>query len=257
MLSRPDQYEALAADYHWLYDDLTHRVGTATPGVRAALAGLSDHARILDAACGIGVDVAALRRRGFEVVGSDASESMLAVGRARLDDAQIDAVLLHSTWDELPTRLDGQRFDAVMCTGNSLAHSRGHTELVANLSSLAELLHPGGMLVADAQHWELIHERGDHRTTDPEPVEHSGVSCQRHYDWHVPTDFSMPFTLDLVLSFSDRSRQWERVHQVELHAFSRGEISEAARSAGLRVRTLDARDDTDRYSFLAERTDRV
>jgi hypothetical protein len=69
-----DHYRPLAADYHWFFDDVDLFLGCDTPGVRAAMAGLASGARVLDAACGIGVDAAALLRRGFDVAASDASD---------------------------------------------------------------------------------------------------------------------------------------------------------------------------------------
>ena len=79
-----DHYRSLAADYHWFFDDVDLFLGCDTPGVRAAMASLASGARVLDAACGIGVDAAALLRRGFDVAASDASNEMAAVARQRL-----------------------------------------------------------------------------------------------------------------------------------------------------------------------------
>ena len=62
-----DQYRSLATDYHWYFDDVALFLGSDTPGVRAAMSSLQPGARVLDAACGIGVDAAALARRGFNV----------------------------------------------------------------------------------------------------------------------------------------------------------------------------------------------
>ena len=98
-----DQYGSLAADYHWFFDDVDLFLGCDTPGVRAAMASLDAGARVLDAACGIGIDAAALVRRGFDVAASDASEEMAAAARNRLRGLGTDpASVVTSNWVNLP-----------------------------------------------------------------------------------------------------------------------------------------------------------
>lgn len=247
-----DPYEALAADYHWFYDDTALRVGTATAGVRAAFRGLPDGARILDAACGIGIDVAALSRRGFDVVGADASAAMLAQARSRAAAEGVAARFVHCTWEELTDRFP-TGFDAVLCTGNALSHSPDSRALTRALSTFADLLAPDGLFIADVQHWEVMHDLGDQSVEDRLVVEREGLRCVRRFDWHVPQDLTDPFYLDVVLGFSDGADPWERTHRLELHAFTRANLRQSVRAAGLQLLTLDARDGEDRYSLVAQR----
>lgn len=178
---------------------------------------------------------------------------MLAKARSRLSDAGVEAVLVESEWRDLARHFGGESFDSVFCTGNSLSHSGDVAQLTTNVAALAELLRPTGTLIADAQHWEYIHDRGSHRFIDPLVVERDGISCERRFDWTVPTDFSEPFELDLVLAFADRDSNWERRHHIEFHAFRREDLRSAVRSAGLGLLTLDAADDADRYAVVARR----
>ena len=113
-----DQYGSLAADYHWFFDDVDLFLGCDTPGVRAAMAGLVSGARVLDAACGIGVDAAALLRRGFDVAASDASDEMAAAARQRLRSLGADGTsVINSAWMDLPDNFEAESFDAVFCIG--------------------------------------------------------------------------------------------------------------------------------------------
>ena len=119
-----DQYGSLAADYHWFFDDVDLFLGCDTPGVRAAMASLHDGARVLDAACGIGIDAAALVRRGFDVAASDASEAMAAITRNRLHGLGTDtASVVSSDWASLSESFESESFDAIFCIGNSIAHA--------------------------------------------------------------------------------------------------------------------------------------
>jgi SAM-dependent methyltransferase len=98
-------YRSLAADYHWFFDDVDLFLGCDTPGVRAAMAGLASGARVLDAACGIGVDAAAPLRRGFDVAASDASDEMAAVARHHLRSLGADGARCLRTYSwHIPER---------------------------------------------------------------------------------------------------------------------------------------------------------
>jgi len=66
-------YEALAADYDWMYDDDALANGRAVnhPAAARLLQRIGRSSAVLDAACGTGVDAAALARRGFTVWAAD------------------------------------------------------------------------------------------------------------------------------------------------------------------------------------------
>ncbi|MDH3708123.1 MAG: methyltransferase domain-containing protein, partial [Acidimicrobiia bacterium] len=112
-------YGRFAVDYDLLFDDVELRLGTTTPGVRAVLSGLRAGSRVLDAACGIGLDATWLARRGIGVTAADASAAMVAATRARLDDVGCAAEVVECTWLDLPGRLPVGSFDVVLCVGNS------------------------------------------------------------------------------------------------------------------------------------------
>ena len=142
-----DHYGSLAADYHWFFDDVDLFLGSDTPGVRAAMALLQPGARVLDAACGIGIDAAALLRRGFDVTASDASEEMAAATRQRL--RATEARVVTSTWADLPASFQPGSFDAIFCIGNSIAHAPDASAAIAAFAAFRSILAPGGMLVLD------------------------------------------------------------------------------------------------------------
>jgi ubiquinone/menaquinone biosynthesis C-methylase UbiE len=129
-----DYYEALAADYDWLFDDdaLGHGVAINYPAAARLLAQTSHTSLLLDAACGTGVNAAALARRGYRVWAADGSSAMAAVAAARFRNEQLDIPLVHSMWADLPAVV-GERFDLVLCIGNSLVH--GRTGLKRTLAS--------------------------------------------------------------------------------------------------------------------------
>ena len=166
-----DQYRSLATDYHWYFDDVALFLGSDTPGVRAAMSSLQPGARVLDAACGIGVDAAALVRRGFSVDASDASTEMVAATRRRLRAAGSDGVnVVTSTWANLPTNFQPEHFDAIFCIGNSIAHAPDAEAAIVAFEAFRSILAPGGMLVLDTHDWELVHNMVSRVVIEPDIV---------------------------------------------------------------------------------------
>jgi SAM-dependent methyltransferase len=86
--------------------DLLHRLG---PG-----------SAVLDAACGTGLDAAALARRGFRVRAADGSAAMVEIAAARFRREGLALPVRQCLWADLPDTID-ERFDVVLCTGNALA----------------------------------------------------------------------------------------------------------------------------------------
>jgi SAM-dependent methyltransferase len=249
-----DQYGSLAADYHWFFDDVDLFLGCDTPGVRAAMAGLGAGARVLDAACGIGVDAAALVRRGFDVAASDASAEMAAAARLRLRDLGADAAsVVTSDWVNLPDSFEPASFDAIFCIGNSIAHAADATSMIAALEAFCSLLAPGGMLVVDSHDWKAIHAAGSHVMIEPGIVERDGIRCVRTYSWHIPEQFGDPCVLEIAPIFLDGDRAELRSYPVTMWPFTRSELKRRMAVAGFESIALDAIPDDDRYTAVARR----
>ena len=197
------------------------------------LADLPPGSHVLDAACGIGLDVAALARRGHHVVGADASPAMLEEAARRTD-----AELVCCTWNELPTRVPGP-FDAVLCVGNSLPHLPTSDDRRTALIAFAAVLAPTGRLVLDSHDWEVVHAQGSGRLQ---------VGARR-YEWHVAERFGEPYVLTITLSEGDRTA----VHAVVSHPFTREDLLADLAAAGLTVDELVAVPGDERYTVIARR----
>ncbi|XP_037729286.1 glycine N-methyltransferase [Drosophila subpulchrella] len=128
--------------------------------------------RVLDVACGTGVDSLMLVEEGFEVVSVDASDKMLKYALkerwARRTEPAFDKwVIEEANWltlyDDIQDHIqDG--FDAVICLGNSFAHlmdgfgdQREHKQAIRNFE---KCLKPGGVLLIDHRNYDNILETG-------------------------------------------------------------------------------------------------
>ena len=107
--------------------------------------------RIVDVGCGTGRHAAFLAEKGFEVIGIDSSEEMLAVARERGSAAQFELGDMFE-WRPSPPA------DGVLCRGvlNDLV---GDDERAAAVGALHAMLAPGGLLVLSVREIEQTRVR--------------------------------------------------------------------------------------------------
>ncbi|KAK4887125.1 hypothetical protein RN001_003396 [Aquatica leii] len=128
--------------------------------------------KILDVACGTGVDSVMLVEEGFEMVSVDASDKMLKYALkarwARRKEPQFDKwIIEEANWvtlyDDIK-HLIGDGFDAVICLGNSFAHlmdSFGdQREQKQAIKNFEKCIKPGGFLLIDHRNYDYIINTG-------------------------------------------------------------------------------------------------
>ena len=127
---------------------MTRRWSAASQSTRPGRAGLlrriDPASTVLDAACGTGIDAAALARRGFNVRAADGSQAMVEVAAARFQREGLTIPLQRCLWADLPAAI-GERFDVVLCTGNALVYAAGRDAMVEALIALRRMARPEGM----------------------------------------------------------------------------------------------------------------
>ncbi|XP_044749479.1 glycine N-methyltransferase [Coccinella septempunctata] len=122
--------------------------------------------RVLDVACGTGVDSIMLLEEGFDVVSIDASDKMLkyalkARWNRRKEPAFDNWIIEEANWLTLSDDIEqliGGGFDAVICLGNSFAHmldSNGdQRDQKKALMNFKKCLRPGGILLIDHRNYD-------------------------------------------------------------------------------------------------------
>jgi SAM-dependent methyltransferase len=101
---------------------------------------------LLDAACGTGLSALPWLRRGYRVVGADASAPMLERARRRMEEAGYE---VEFKLQDLLALEPGQAFDAAVCMHSGLDYLLEDAHLRRAFRSLRACLRPGGLLAFD------------------------------------------------------------------------------------------------------------
>ncbi|KAJ8956184.1 hypothetical protein NQ318_020736 [Aromia moschata] len=129
--------------------------------------------RILDVACGTGIDSILLLEEGFEVVSVDASDKMLKYAlksrwNRRKEPAFDNWIIEEANWLTLYDDIEhivGNGFDAVICLGNSFAHMLDNfgdqREQKQALRNFEKCVKPGGLLLIDHRNYDNIIDSGN------------------------------------------------------------------------------------------------
>ncbi|XP_071493911.1 glycine N-methyltransferase-like [Diadema antillarum] len=127
--------------------------------------------KVLDVACGTGIDSVMLLEEGFEVVSVDASDKMIMHAfrerwSRRKEDAFDKWEIDIANWLTLPDDLPAQegKYDALICLGNSFANLPDFEGTLNNqrvaLKNFADFLRPGGILIIDHRNYDAILDTG-------------------------------------------------------------------------------------------------
>ena len=153
------------------------------------LAGLAPGADVLDCPCGYGRHSIPLARAGFHVVGADRSPVLLEEARQRAGEGEWPK-WVEADHRELP--FDHASFDCVMNLFTSLGY-RGEDGDRKTLSELRRVLRPGGALVVETMHRDLLASIFQARMWDPLPD--GGVLLEERRLDQVAGEIETDFTL--------------------------------------------------------------
>lgn len=109
---------------------------------------------ILDLACGTGHHSIFFAKSGYGVTGVDLSEKMLQIARKNAEGVTTVKFLKAGFLDVSPKLKD--RFDAVICLGNSLPHLLSQKDLKKTLLNIYNLLNPGGIFILQNRNYDKI-----------------------------------------------------------------------------------------------------
>lgn len=190
--------------------------------------------RALDLGCGTGEHARLLAEHGWEVVGLDRSETMIAKAREAGEPAGVRFVV-----GELQTVGDLAvlgAFGAAICLGNTLPHLTGEGDLERLATGLARVLVPGGPVLFQLLNYDRIFERGERHLPlnfrrPPEGEEGEVIFLRLMTPREDGTVLFTPSTLRLNPE-AEEPLEVVQSKSVELRGWRRARLTEALEGAG-------------------------
>ena len=180
-------YQSLSADYD-KFNNWTNRLAFEMPFIEKQInrlqANRGKSIAILDAACGTGMHAIALAQDGHSVSAADLVPEMVEQARHNARAASADVEFRTAGFGQLESAFGAQRFDLLLCLGNSLPHILSPSALSAALNDFAAVLHPGGILLIQNRNFDTIMAKKD-RWMDPQSFQENEKEWvfQRFYDF--------------------------------------------------------------------------
>ncbi len=146
-------YEELASDY----DEMT-RFSTRLEKEKESWEKWTQRYRmesVLDAACGTGIHAIVLAQMGRHVVGADISPAMIESARHHAKENEVAIRWITASMQELDKKTS-EKFDTILCLGNSLPHLLSNEDLDKTLSGFNHMLQPGGRLIIQILNYHKI-----------------------------------------------------------------------------------------------------
>jgi glycine/sarcosine N-methyltransferase len=109
----------------------------------------------VDVACGIGRHAVVMSQMGIRAVGADMSAAMLQKAQAFAKQAGVQTQWINCPMQELSQHIK-EKFDIVLCLGNSLPHILSQDDLDKTISGFAQILRPGGILLIQLLNYHRI-----------------------------------------------------------------------------------------------------
>ena len=225
-------YAVLAAHYDEVYEVWRTSLSVARDEIfRARRVGFRS---VLDLGCGSGWQSLELARRGASVVAIDPVRSFLAPLRARARKEKL-ALEVRSGGLPFPPIRDGERFDLALATFDVLNHLSRRDDLLPAFREVSRALVPGGHFFFDLntpetlelfdEHHRVVRLEGDILSAETGSYDGAERLGTVRRDWFFPVP-------------AGRGRFRRVVEEYRETAWSREEVDESLRAAGLRAKLL-------------------
>jgi SAM-dependent methyltransferase len=192
--------------------------------------------RLLDLGCGTGEHARFFAEKGYEVVGVDVSDTMLA--RAKEDGIPSGVQFFYGDLLHVESVVPG-KFGGAVCLGNTLAHIMDHAALAQLFKGVRAVLLPGAPLIIQVLNYERLVHSGQRclplTFIQDEEGEAIFLRVMTHHD-----DGSVTFTPSLLRYRKDGDPALEVItsHNVPLRGWKRAEMESALEAAGFTSRQL-------------------
>lgn len=151
-------YDKFASQYDY-FVNWKSRLAFEMPFIQeqlSSLAGPAEQLKVLDAACGTGQHAIALARLGYNVSGTDLFPQMLSLANTNALAADVNIRFKTAGFGSIAGVFPEERFDAVLCLGNSLPHVKSKIDLLKTLADFGQVTVPGGLLLLQQRNFDAV-----------------------------------------------------------------------------------------------------
>jgi SAM-dependent methyltransferase len=183
-----------------------------------ALAGINPGDRILDIGCGAGRHSIELSRRGYDVLGIDPSQAMVAAAKERAVEQKVEPEFLQMRGEDLEFEAE---FDLALCLFTTLGQVKDKEDNHQLLINASQALRDGGHFILELQQpaWVEGHLKMKERLGSGE----SYVDVERDYD--------KPHKI-VTEVFTRISSGGQQVYLLRYRLFNRDEIEQLLKNVG-------------------------
>ena len=110
---------------------------------------------VLDCACGTGQHVIMFNQMGYRSKGSDLSPAMIKKAKINAKKYRVKTTFKIADFRKLSEAFN-EKFDAIICIGNSLPHLLTDEDLIKSLNEMYNLLKEKGILIIQQRNYDLL-----------------------------------------------------------------------------------------------------
>ncbi len=226
VLNESEFYDHVARFFD-VMTDWQSRLAVEVPFLESMLARVGARA-VLDCACGTGWHALELARRGYRVAGSDASAAMIARAQALAAREGAAVPFAVARFQDLRA-VFRERFDAVLCLGNSLVHVLSDEDARASLANMRACLRDGGVLI--------LHNLNYDKRWKEKPrwfaVNAGALDGRETLIWRFADYGDTLITFNIALFTREEGAHWSvNAHSTPQRPYQQNEIAELLRGAG-------------------------
>lgn len=187
---------------------------------------------VLDAACGTGQHVIALTKHGFNCAGADVSANMVRIARRNGIADNVDIPFVQAGFGQLSSAFGNQKFDNLICLGNSLPHILDEAEMMRTLDDFKAVLRPGGKLIIQNRNFDSVINTHN-RWMSPETYREGNQTWifVRFYDFDP--DGLITFNFNTLTKQAEGEYQ-QRMFSTRLWPFTKNQMITWLKNAGFR-----------------------
>lgn len=193
----------------------------------------SNPSRILDAACGTGMHIIDLAKRGYPSAGADISHGMIERAKINSNVAGVQVELKVAGFGNLRTEFEKSTlfpFDAILCLGNSLPHITDSDGLLTTFIDFRACLRPGGVLLIQNRNFDAVMQN-QQRWMEPQSFQEGNNEWLflRFYDY-LPGNL---IDFNIINLFRSGSENWQQqVHTTRLRPILQADLIQALYNTG-------------------------